>query len=112
MCVLMDPHGERLAPGTRNMEECRALAQGIDQLLAGDYLRAGDTLIQRFKAVTGAARDGWDSARLHQITPDNTVGVIPEEERRWTAKEAALRARTDRVLAPTTKARAPAPPPR
>ena len=102
----LDLHGEKLAPGLRNQEELRALGQGMDQILTGEFLRAGDTLVQRFKAVTAASREGWESAKSHQLTPEQGVGLIPEEERRWAAQEATIRTRTQRILQPTAKAHA------
>ena len=49
----------------------------------GTSLRAGDFLIQRFKALETSVIDGnWVRARHHEIVPEEGVGLAPLAERR------------------------------
>ena len=54
------------AVGLRASREMRTIAESIDALMEGDVLRAGDLLIQRFKALETSVIDGtWSRARHH-----------------------------------------------
>ena len=62
----------------------RTIAESIDALMEGDVLRAGDLLIQRFKALETSVIDGtWARARQHELIPEEGVGLASSEE--WQA---------------------------
>ena len=70
------------AVGLRTSREMRTTADSIDALMEGDVLRAGDLLIQRFKALETSVIDGtWARARHHELIPEEGVGLASAEER-------------------------------
>ena len=70
------------AVGLRTSREMRTIAESIDALMEGDVLRAGDLLIQRFKALETSVIDGtWTRARHHELIPEEGVGLASAAER-------------------------------
>ena len=70
------------AVGLRTSREMRTIAESIDALVEGDVLRAGDLLIQRFKALETSVTDGtWSRARQHELIPEEGVGLASAAER-------------------------------
>ena len=70
------------AVGLRTSREMRTLAETIDALMEGDALRAGDLLIQRFKALETSVVDGtWSRARHHELIPEEGVALASAAER-------------------------------
>ena len=60
----------------------RTIAEAVDALVEGDVLRAGDLLIQRFKALETSVIDGtWLRARHHELIPEEGVGLASAAER-------------------------------
>ena len=60
----------------------RTIAESIDALMEGDVLRAGDLLVQRFKALETSVIDGtWARACHHELIPEEGVGLASGEER-------------------------------
>ena len=60
----------------------RTIAESIGALMEGDVLRAGDLLIQRFKALENSVIDGtWSRARHHELMPEEGVGLASAAER-------------------------------
>ena len=54
----------------------RTIAEAVDALVEGNVLRAGDLLIQRFKALETSVIDGtWLRARHHELSPEESVGL-------------------------------------
>ena len=70
------------AVGLRTSREMRTIAEAVDALVEGDVLRAGDLLIQRFKALETSVIDGtWLRARHHELVPEEGVGLASAAER-------------------------------
>ena len=70
------------AVGLRTSREMRTIAESIDALMEGDVFRAGDLLIQRFKALETSVIDGtWVRALHHELIPEEGVGLASAEER-------------------------------
>ena len=70
------------AVGLRTSREMRTIAESVDALMEGDVLRAGDLLIQRFKALETSVIDGtWSRARHHELIPEEGVGLASAAER-------------------------------
>ena len=64
--------------GLRNEREMRTLAEALDSLLTGDLGRAGDILMQRFRACEMNVLEGdWQLARHLEIIPPNQISCIP-----------------------------------
>ena len=60
----------------------RTIAEAVDALVEGDVLRAGDLLIQRFKALETSVIDGtWLRGRHHELIPEEGVGLASAAER-------------------------------
>ena len=60
----------------------RTIAEAVDALVEGDVLRAGDLLIQRFKALETSVIDGtWLRARHHELIREEGVGLASAAER-------------------------------
>ena len=66
----------------RTTREMQTLAQVLDALLEGNLELAGDTAIQRFKAVEMALEDGWESAQHLELIPMMSHLTASERERR------------------------------
>jgi len=72
----------RDAVGLRTAREMRTLAEALDAMITGDSARAGDLLIQRFKALETSVMDGnWTMARHHELIPEEGVGLASDAER-------------------------------
>ena len=70
------------AVGLRTSREMRTIAEAVDALVEGNVLRAGDLLIQRFKALETSVIDGtWLRARHHELIPEESVGLASAAER-------------------------------
>ena len=68
--------------GVRTAREMRTVAEALDAILADDHLRAGDLLIQRFKALeTSVVEGNWSMARHHEIIPEEGVGLATTAEK-------------------------------
>ena len=70
----------------------RTLASALDMLLSGDLSRAGDILIQRYKALEESAVSGhWDLAtELEAVAHRETTLTSDQERRRAPAQESPL----------------------
>ena len=65
------------AVGLRTSREMRTIAESIDALMEGDVLRAGDLLVQRFKALETSVIDGtWARARHGLSMPRSRSGRV------------------------------------
>ena len=59
----------------------RTIADAVDALVEGDVLRAGDLLIQRFKALETSVIDAtWLRARHHELISEESVGLASAAE--------------------------------
>ena len=68
--------------GLRTSRATRTIAEAVDALVEGNALRAGDLLIQRFKALETSVIDGtWSRARHHELIPEEGVGLAIAAER-------------------------------
>ena len=85
------------AVGLRTSRKMRTIAEAVDALVEGDVLRAGDLLIQRFKALETSVIDGtWLRARHHELIPEEGVGLASAAERqaisrRWSSNDGSSR---------------------
>ena len=71
----------------RTSREMRTVAEAVDALVEGNVLRAGDLLIQRFKALETSVIDGtWLRARHHELIPEEGVGLASAAERQATSR--------------------------
>ena len=78
----VQPADGKDAVGLRTSREMRTIAESIDALMEGNVLRAGDLLIQRFKALETSVIDGtWSRARHHELIPEEGVGLASAGER-------------------------------
>ena len=77
--------------GVRNARELRTLAEAIDALASGDPGKAGDILMQRFKAVEFASgapeQGGWGVAQHFEIIPATAASSATPVEMRAAIKE-------------------------
>jgi len=77
--------------GIRNEREMRTLAEGIDALLAGDLGRAGDILMQRFRACEVNVLDGdWSLAKHLELIPPHQITSVPMGMRQEMMREQNL----------------------
>ena len=61
LTLVLEVSREAERAGLRNLRELRTLAKCLDLLLSGQVAQAADALMQRFKAVETASRDGgWE----------------------------------------------------
>eukprot|EP00972_Heterocapsa_arctica_P088461 13043060-Heterocapsa_arctica.AAC.1 len=68
-------HPEEKA-GSYLMREMRTLAETTDCPIAGDLDRAGDILVQRFKALeVSNGEGGWSMGRHYELIPPDAVGL-------------------------------------
>jgi hypothetical protein len=66
----------------RSERELRTLAEALDSLLSGDLAHAGDILMQRFKAIETAEREGnWNVASRLELIPEATASAVSHAER-------------------------------
>jgi hypothetical protein len=66
----------------RSERELRTLAEALDSLLGGDVARAGDILMQRFKAIETAEHEGnWNVASRLELIPERTASAVSYAER-------------------------------
>jgi len=64
--------------GIRTIREMRTLAEGLDAIIRGEPAKAGDILMQRFRAAEMAVSDGhWTLAQHLELIPETTVSSIP-----------------------------------
>ena len=72
---------QRYGKDAVGLRTSREIAETIDALMEGDVLRAGDLLIQRFKALETSVIDGsWSLARHHELVPEEGVGLASAAE--------------------------------
>ena len=65
----------------------------VDYILEGEYVRALDLLIQRFKAVEASlSESGWHMAKHLELIPPSTAALTTPDEKDMAAK-AELRSR-------------------
>lgn len=77
--------------GLRNEREMRTLAEGLDAMLAGDLGRAGDILMQRFRACEVNVLDGdWTMAKHLELIPHHAITCVPNGMRQQMQKEHIL----------------------
>jgi len=77
--------------GIRNEREMRTLAEGIDAILAGDLGRAGDILMQRFRACEVNVLEGdWSLARHLELIPQHQISSVPAGMRQEMIREQNL----------------------
>jgi len=68
--------GQRIGVGTTR--EMRTLSEALDALIRGESARAGDILMQRFRAAEMSISDGhWTLAQHLELIPEATVSSIP-----------------------------------
>ena len=67
----------------RSERELGTLAEALDALLSGNIARAGDTLIQRFKALewTAGNKAPWSVAEHLELIPAGDRGIVSRGER-------------------------------
>ena len=83
--VLLPSAGSTMSQ--RNEREMRTLAMAIDLMVQGDTARAGDILVQRFKAVETASADGnWSVAKHLELLPAAAISAVPDREREAAAR--------------------------
>ena len=64
--------------GIRTIREMRTLAEAMDAIIRGEPAKAGDILMQRFRAAEMAVSDGhWTLAQHLELIPETTVSSIP-----------------------------------
>jgi len=64
--------------GVRTIREMRTLAEGLDAIIRGEPAKAGDILMQRFRAAEMAVSDGhWTLAQHLELIPETTVSSVP-----------------------------------
>jgi len=69
----------------------RTLAEGLDALLAGDLGRAGDILMQRFRACEVNLLEGdWNLAKHLELTPAHQITCVPNGMRQEMQREKRL----------------------
>ena len=79
--ILKVTRGKELS--VRSERELETLAEALDALLSGNIARAGDTLIQRFKALewTAGNRTPWSVAEHLELIPATDRGTVTRQER-------------------------------
>ena len=69
----------------------RTLAEGLDAMLAGDLGRAGDILMQRFRACEVNVLDGeWTLAKHLELIPAHAITCVPVGMRAEMMREQVL----------------------
>jgi len=64
--------------GVRTMREMRTLSEALDALIRGEPAKAGDILMQRFRAAEMAVSDGhWTLAQHLELIPETVVSSVP-----------------------------------
>ena len=77
--------------GKRNEREMRTLAESLDAILAGDLGRAGDILMQRFRACEINLLDGdWEMAQHLELIPPHQISCVPNGMRQEMQREKRL----------------------
>ena len=93
------PHTPCHGVGIRNQKELKTLAQALDAIQTGNLCLAGDTLMQRLKALEQASADGtWAAAEYLEVTPRGSATSVPQEEREQALGEARRAARSEAAL--------------
>jgi len=68
--------GQYMGKGTQR--ELRTLSEAMDAIIRGEKARAGDILMQRFRAIEMAVADGnWSLAQHLELIPDQAVCSVP-----------------------------------
>ena len=82
-------------PLPRGLErELRTLAEAIDLIVDGQVARAGDMLMQRFRAVEFSHLEGWDAASRLEVIAPSSVSSVPSGMREAIAREHRAEKRT------------------
>ena len=90
--------------GIRNHRELMTLAMAVDYILEGDYVRALDLLIQRFKAVeTSLGENGWHMAKHLELIPPTAVALTTIDEKDMAAKAELRNRKLQESLSKTRK---------
>jgi len=77
--------------GMRNEREMRTLAESLDALLTGDLGRAGDILMQRFRACEVNVLEGdWNMAKHLELIPAHQITCVPIGMRQEMQREKRL----------------------
>ena len=77
--------------GLRNEREMRTLAEGLDAMIAGDLGRAGDILMQRFRACEVNVLEGdWHMAKHLELIPAHQISCVLNGMREEMMKEQRL----------------------
>ena len=64
--------------GRGMMREMRTLSESLDAVIRGEPARAGDIMMQRFRAIEMSISDGhWNLAQHLELIPDLTVSSVP-----------------------------------
>ncbi len=76
----------------REMREMRTLAEALDAIIRGEPAKAGDLLMQRFRATEMPVSDGhWTLAQHLELIPETTVTSVPLGMRSELVREANRR---------------------
>ena len=74
--------------GGRNQKELLTLAEALDRMASGDYVRAADVLSQRFKAIEMVLHDGeWSRASHVEILPQTGRPFLSRQEEALVARD-------------------------
>ena len=80
------------------------LAMAVDYILEGDYVRALDLLIQRFKAVeTSLGENGWHMAKHLELIPPTAAALTTFDEKDMAAKAELRNRKLQESLSKTRK---------
>ena len=75
-----------------------ALASCLDLLINGDFLRCGDVLAQRFKALVLFTESSWEVASQLELT-DPRRGLLTLKDRARATKAAAQQLKLEKEVA-------------
>ena len=81
----------------RDQAEAVALATSLDMLINGDYLRCGDLLTQRFKALELSTQTTWRVASQLELTEPRRA-LLTSRDVAQATKAAAQQSRLDRQV--------------
>ena len=85
--------------GLRNRRELRTLADALDYLLEGEYLKAADVLMTRFISVEmAAAEQSWSVVQHLELIPARTSGAASEVAKRAAAREELTNAKLQKTI--------------
>ena len=104
LTTVVEKNGREL--GLRNRRELRTLAEAIDYLLEGSYLKAADVLMGRFTSVEMVAQEqSWNVSQHLELIPTAGGGAASEVAKRAAAKEELALAKLRRVVSGTGSSR-------